>query len=166
MGTKHLFNKEAIDKLRDLATSIDFAMMATDFNSKPLHIIPMSTKKVDELGNVWFLSGKDSTHNTNIRTKGDAQLVYSNPGDLEFLTVYGKASIHTDRNILEDLYGTTDDNWFDGVDDPNLSAIKIVPDEVYYWDTKYNKFVSAVEMGIGAITGNEPDVSEEGNIEI
>ena len=26
--------------------------------------------------------------------------------------------------------------WFDGKDDPNVSILRIAPEDVYYWDTK------------------------------
>lgn len=166
MSEKNLSNEEARTKLKDLAESIDFAMMATMLSEHPIHTIPMSTKKVDENGSIWFLSGRDSEHNANIRTDRHVQLTYSQPSDMEFMTIYGKANISTDRNILEDLYGKTDDMWFTGIDDPNLTAIKVIPSEVQYWDSKHSKLVSLFKMGIGALTGNQPDLAETGDLKV
>lgn len=33
----------------------------------------------------------------------------------------------------------------EGEDDPNLSVIKFVPDECYYWNNKYNKAVAVAK---------------------
>jgi general stress protein 26 len=41
---------------------------------------------------------------------------------MEFISIYGEASVVTDRSILEELYDKKDDAWFTGVDDPNLTA--------------------------------------------
>ena len=166
MSTENLNNREAIKKLKDLAISIDFAMMATDLSNKPIDAIPMSTKKVDESGAIWFLSGADSDHNANILKDADVQLLYAKPGDMKFLSVFGKASITKEKSILEELYSKTDDSWFDGVDDPNLTAIKFIPSQAHYWDTKSNKFVSLLKMGYGAITGEKVDVGETGSLKI
>ncbi len=166
MSIKNLYNTQAKEKIEELAVSIDFCMMATDLGKAPFHIIPMSTKKVDDEGAIWFLSGKNSSHNKNIKADSRAYVLYSDPGSFEFLSVYGTAMITDDQKILDSLYGKSDDAWFEGKNDPNLSAIKILPEEAHYWDTKDGKLVSLLKMGVGAITGNEPDLGEEGSLNI
>ena len=166
MATKNLSNTDAISKLKGLATSIDFALMATQLDKLPLHAIPMSTKKVDSKGNIWFLSGKDSTHNKNINKNPQVQLFYSKAMAMEFLTVYGKAEIVIDQIIIDDLYQSSDDNWFNGKTDPNISAIKVVPEDAHYWDTKDNMFISLIKMGVGTVTGEKKDLSEQGNLKV
>ena len=66
MSTKNLYSTEAKEKIKKMAESIDYAMMATDLKSQPFHAVPMSTKEVDDDGNIWFLSNKNSTHNQHI----------------------------------------------------------------------------------------------------
>jgi len=166
MSTKNLYSNEAKKKIKELAESIDHAMMATDLKSEPFHVVPMSTKKVDDDGNIWFLSDKNSTHNQNIERQNRAQLIYADKGNFEFLTVYGRASISSDRNKIKDLYGSGDDAWFEGLDDPNLTAIKIEPDDAHYWDTKNGKVLSLLKMVGEAITGNEPDLGEQRKLKI
>lgn len=164
MSTKNLINKDAKEKIKELAEKIDFTMMITGLGTKPLNVIPMSTKKVDDNGNIWFLSNSDSDHNANIKLDSSIQLIYSQPKSMEYLSVYGQGSITKDYSILEDLYQKSDDTWFEGLDDPNLTAIQFTPEEAYYWDTKNNKFVSLLKMGVGTITGNEPDLMESGKL--
>jgi len=166
MAHKDLHQKEAIAKLKELAEDIDFALMTTDLTQPPFHIIPMSTKKVDEEGNIWFLSGKDSEHNTHIEEEERALLTYSSKSDMEFLSIYGHARICFDKKIIKELYSSGDDAWFNGVDDPFLSAIEIKPSEARYWDTKNGKLISLFKMAIGSVTGNEPDLGEEGTLKV
>jgi general stress protein 26 len=164
MSKTNLYNQEAIDKIKDMAESIDFCMFATRLGQKPFHVIPMSTKKVDLNGHVWFLSGKDSDHNKNIHKDNSVQVMYSKPGDMSFMTIHGTASINTEKSILKELYGSSDDNWFDGLDDPNLTAIQVKPLEAHYWEPKHNKLVTLFKMGVGAVSGEQPDISEHGDI--
>lgn len=166
MSTNNLQNEEAIAKLKELAESIDVAMLATNLQHTPFHTIPMSTKMVDNYGNIWFLSARDSEHNSYIQQNNNVQLMYGQPNTMSFMTVYGKASISTDKEVIEELYSTVDDNWFDGVDDPNVSAIKVQPQEAHYWDTKYGKLVAMLKIAQGAITGNSPDLGEEGDLKV
>jgi len=163
----NLDNADAIEKLKKLAKGIDFAMLATALKAVPIHMIPMSTKKVDDQGRIWFLSGRDSTHNKNIQQNSDVHLVYANTGSMQFLNVYGAAEISNDKQILKELYGKTDDAWFKGVDDPNLTAICVTPKNAYHWDPKSNKLVTLFKMGYAAVTGQPPqELMDQGELKI
>ena len=166
MSTENLTNKDAYKKLKTLAESIDFAMFATDLKNTPVDAIPMSTKKVDDAGNIWFLSGADSDHNANIGKDPEAQLFYAKPSNMEFLSVYGLASIIKEKTVLEELYGKSDDAWFNGLNDPNLTAIKFTPKTAHYWDAKSNKFVSLLKLAYSAVTGEETDLGETGSLKV
>ncbi|MBA82561.1 MULTISPECIES: pyridoxamine 5'-phosphate oxidase family protein [unclassified Leeuwenhoekiella] len=166
MSTKNLVSTEALEKLKELATAIDFAFMATDLSNQPIDAIPMSTKRVDDNGTIWFLSNANSDHNANIQKDSKVQLFYSKPGDFEFLSVYGEASITRDRTVLDELYGKSDDAWFEGKDDPNLTAIQFRPASAQYWDAKSNKLVSLLKIAYGAVTGEETDLGETGSLKV
>ena len=44
------------------------------------------------------------------------------------------------------------ETWFnEGVDDPHITVIKVVPSEGYYWDTKYGNAVAGLKMIIGTL---------------
>ena len=92
-------------------------------------------------------------------------MLYSDPSDMEFISIYGKATIVADPHVLDDLYEKSDDAWFTGEEDPNLSAIKVVPEEAYYWDTKQNKYISLFKMGIAALTNEKADIGEKGKLD-
>lgn len=166
MSTEAFNKQEAKNKLKELVEDIKVAMMVTDLGKKPLSAIPMTSKKVDEEGNIWFLSLKNSEHNQNIALNQEIQLLYSDPSNMEFLSVFGTGEISADQEILEDLYVKTDNNWFNGPEDPNLTAIKFRPKEAFFWDTKKNKYITLYKLGIAALTGNEKDIGEKGKLEL
>ncbi len=164
MSQESLTGPEAKKKIKKLAESIDFAMLATNLSEQPFHAVPMSTKLVDDNGCIWFLSGKDSDHNRYIEAEGVAHLIYSKPGSMQFMDVYGKATIHTEKSILEKLFGKIDEMWFDGVDDPNLTALCIEPQDAHYWDTKHNKIVTMFKLGSAFVQGEHPEVTVSGQL--
>src|SRR6056297_1281804 len=129
MSTENLNKEESWKKLRELVDDIKVAMMVTGLEKKPINAIPMRTKKIDDDGNFWFISAGNSEHNKNLQINEQVHLLYSDPDDNEFVTLLGEAEITKDKSILKDLYSATTDNWFDGVDDPNLTAIKVKPIE-------------------------------------
>lgn len=166
MSTENVYSEEAKKKIKELAVSIDFAIMVTKLANKPNNMVPMSTKKVDDNGDIWFLSGKDSHHNINIINNNDLHLLYADKSAMQFLKVYGKAFISTDKGIIKELYQSSDDAWFKGPDDPNLTAIRVQPYHAFYWDPKDNILITLLKMAVGEVTGKEPDLMNEGELKV
>ncbi|NEN23147.1 pyridoxamine 5'-phosphate oxidase family protein [Cryomorpha ignava] len=164
MSIKDKYNEEAIEKIKDLAEAIDFTMFITNLENAPLHSVPMSTKKVDNQGNIWFLTSIEHDTAKHIAQNEKVQLIYSKPGNMEFLNLYGEAHLVADRVIIKDLYQSADDSWFDGDGDPKIRAIVVNPKEAQYWEPKSNKAVTLFKMAYGAITGNKVDISQEGEL--
>lgn len=96
----------------------------------------MSTQKVDEEGNLWFFSDKDSDKNDDIAKDDRVQLFYSNKTSSEYLSLYGTASIIQDAEKARKLWSTMVKIWFKDPDNPNLTIIKVVPQDGYYWILK------------------------------
>jgi general stress protein 26 len=165
--TKNLSNTEAIEKIQDIARDADICLFATNLTNLPISARPMSTQKVDDEGNLWFLSSKSSVHNQDIGQDSRVQLFYSHKGSAEYLSVYGEAAILVDREIAKELWSPIAKAWFtEGVDDPELTIIKVVPSDAYYWDTKNNKTVSLLKIIAGAVTGKTMDDGIKGKISV
>ncbi|HEX5652232.1 MAG TPA: pyridoxamine 5'-phosphate oxidase family protein [Chitinophagaceae bacterium] len=162
----HLDHNQSVQKVKDMAERADICFFTTALTELPLSTRPMSTQKVENDGSLWFFSEKDSDKNQHIERDNRVQLFYSNKGSSEYLSLYGKAAIMQDAAKAKELWSPWVKTWFDGPDDPELTLIKIVPEQGYYWDTKDGKIVSMLKMAAGAITGKELDGSIEGKIRI
>lgn len=166
MHTQNLTKEKAKKKMTQLAKDIRTAMLVTGLKHKPLGVIPMNTKKIDKDGNLWFLNGLLSDHNPHIVQDPDVQLIYSDSRGKKFLSIFGIASIVTDKGVLKELYETGDDKWFNGVDDPNLTAIKISPRETYYWQHKKHEKSKSASTILTAVSQQEEDLVEKGKLEL
>ena len=138
MKTENLISKEAIEKMTELVQDIKIAFLLTNLKKQPINAVPMITKKVDEDGNIWFLSLLNSDHNSNIAKDPQVQLLYSHHSNMEYLNVSGNALIVHDKEIIKEFYSAKDDTWFKDADESKYSAIKIVPNEAYFWDSNEN----------------------------
>ena len=119
-----LKGQEGINKLKDLIKSETICLFCTELMKKPIVTRPMSTLRVDDEGNIWFMSSKKSDKNLEIAHDNSVQLFYSNPGDMEYLSVLGNAAISTDRKKIEELWTPIAKAWFkDGKDDEDISLI-------------------------------------------
>jgi general stress protein 26 len=162
---ENLTNKEAIGKFKELIKHQSICLFSTALTSIPATTRPMSVQKVCDQGNFWFLSPADSDKNAQIANDPRVQLYFSNTSNYEFLTVYGNASITRDRQKIDELWSDIAKAWFtEGKSDPNVSVIKVTPQEGFYWDTKDGKVVSMIKILASAISGKTLQEGVEGTI--
>jgi len=161
MKTENLTSKEAIDKMTKLVRDIKIAFLLTDLKKHPINAVPMITKKVDEHGIIWFLSRLDSEHNSNIAKDPQVQLLYSDPSNMEYLSVFGNATLVSDKKIIDNFHTAEDDTWFRDADASKYSAIKIVPEEAYFWDSSGNTLNKLFKRGLADAKGANPDIIEK-----
>lgn len=164
---KNLNNNEAVAKLKELAEDIRVCMFCTELGKVPFSTRPMALQEVDESGNLWFISSAESNKNFEIKADEKVQLLFSKLSDSHFINVFGSAYIYTDKNTIEDKWTPMAKAWFeDGKDDPNVTIIRVAPEDVYYWDTKYGKIVYLIKAAVSAIIGKDVDSSQEGNLNV
>lgn len=164
---RDLDQQDAIKKMQELIKHNSICMFTSRLTQEPFQTRPMSTAQVDDAGNFWFISSSESSKNEEIDYDPNVQLFYINTSDSEYLTVYGKASIHDDEQKIKEIWTPLANAWFkEGKEDPRVSLIRVVPEEAYYWDVKTSKMVSMIKMLAGAITGNPPDDGVEGKLRV
>lgn len=162
---KDLTNEFAVDKIKDLAEDIKTCMLCT-YKEGKLQSRPMSVQKIDELGQLWFLSDTNSSQNAEIILNPMVELFFSAPQD-KFLTLHGTARVLYDQEIIKELYDPIVKVWMPGgEDDPRLSIIKVIPEDGYYWNNKNGKIVAMAKMATALVTGKTMDDGIEGELKI
>ncbi len=166
-STKNLTGDDAVKKLRDLTNDASTCMFGSGISQVPSHVCPMQVQQVDEEGRLWFFSGADSFHNRQIEVDPRIQLTFCNPSKMEFLVVFGEASISTEPEKIEELWTVLIEAWFpEGQNDPNLTLICVKPTHSHYWDTENGKLVTFAKILTSAVTGVAMDGGVEGDIEL
>ncbi len=169
MSKENLTNADAIAKLKELSEKARTCMFITKLEDRsPTNSRPMSLHECDTEGNLWFLSSKESGKNMQIEKDNEVQLYFMNSSDYEYLSIVGDAFIYEDKSTIEDKWSVFANAWFDGKDDPDVSVIRVTPKEVYYWDTKFGKFVTMLNFISVIIAGKKTDNSDgiEGKLKI
>jgi len=164
---KNLSGNAAIEKIKELSEE-KMCLLCTQLNDGSIVSRPMSTAQVDEQGFIWFFSAKNSRKNKQILDNPTVYLMYIEAGKQHYLTLRSKAMIVIDKNKVEQLWNPWLNAWFTkGKDDPNISLLKIDPEEGHYWDEKDGKIISIIKTGIAAITGTKGlDGSLQGDIKL
>lgn len=160
MSVENLDQKKAQEKLKELAEKARVCMFCSELNKIPQNSRPMSLQECDENGNLWFLSNATSNKNFEIQEDNRVNLYFMNNGDYEYLSIFGKAYVYNDKETIEEQWSAMANAWFDGKEDPDVTVIRVSPEETYYWDTKAGKFVSMLHFISTAITGQKSDGSD------
>lgn len=163
---KNLSNEKAVEKIKELAEG-KMCLLSTRVNDD-IVARPMSTAQVDENGDIWFFSPKDSNKNKEVQVDNKVYLMYMEAGKQHYLALTATAEIVFDRQKVDELWNKWLNAWFtEGKDDPSISLLKITPRNGHYWDEKDGRLVSWVKTSIAALTGTKGlDGSLEGDIQI
>ncbi len=162
-NTTNLKEREGVKKLKELVDEISVCLFCTNLKiDDGATCRPMTANEVDDEGNLWFFSGIDSDKNKEIEDDKHVQLFFSHPGKNSYLVVNGEAEITTNQSKIEELWSPIVKIWFkEGKHDPNISILKVIPKNAYYWDVEgskminFFKMVASVATGISFISGTE-----------
>lgn len=158
----------AVSKIREIVEKADTCFFCT-LVAQGIHspARPMAVQRVDEQGNLWFLSANDSHKNHEIANDAAVRLFFQGSAHSDFLELDGRATISTDRALIRELWKPLAKVWFTGgIDDPRITVIKVSPTSGYYWDTKHGNAIAGMKMVIGVLTGQTLDDSIEGTLKV
>jgi general stress protein 26 len=165
---QNLEGAEAIKKIKELADKAKTCFFCSNIKTGiPFSTRPMSVQKIDDEGNFWFLSAKDSHKDDELTKDPFVHLLFQGSAHSDFLNIYGIATITDDKEKIKELWEPILKTWFtEGEDDPRISVIKVEPSEGYYWDTKHGNAIAFVKQLAGAAVGKTLDDSIEGKLDL
>lgn len=152
--------QENIDKIQAMVKDIKFTMMTTRTSEDHLHSCPMNTTETG-IGarEVWFIGDKTSDTVDNIKTNPELNLAYVTQNDKNYLSITGRAELVEDKDKLNELWETMYNAYFEqGIDDPNIQLIKVVPHGAEYW-ADGNAITNVFKITAAAVTDTAIDKS-------
>ena len=153
-----LTGPEAAARVKELVEDIDFTMLTTADADGHLVSRPMSTREMDENGDIWFFTSDDTKKVDEVEADHDVGLSYLDAKGMRFVSVAGTARVVHDRAKMEQLYTSSLDIWFeDGLDTPGIALLKVTPRETEFWEPAHGKIVMAAGMLKALLTRDTPD---------
>lgn len=163
----NLSNENAINKMKEIAASVNTCMFCTKLSGTPFNARPMSVGKVDDEGKFWFMSSAESNKNMEIQQNDAVQLIFSDPSSSRYMSVFGEADIFTDKKSIDETWTPVANAWFtEGKETPDLTVIKVHPYHAHYWDTKDSKMITLLKIAAAAIAGKPFDDGVEGELTV
>lgn len=165
-NTNYTKDKKGLQKMRALIANSSIFMMATNLKKIPFSVCPMTLQEMDEQGDLWFFTSKDSDHFRAIGHDDRVQLIESNEKDQQYLSIYGNATHIIDNKKVNHLWSSKLNTWFKGQDDPNLALININMEIAYYWDNNESKLVSLFDSNDEESKQDKPQLGQKGYINL
>lgn len=124
----------SLPHIAGIMKDLDFCMLVTHDGRGTLHSRPMSNNgEVEYDGNSWFFTYKDSRKAHHIEGDSKVSLLFQTDNML-FIECYGRASITTDRALLEEKWLDELKMWFpQGIDTPGICLLKVEANRIHYW---------------------------------
>ena len=151
---------EAIARVKELVEDIDFTMLTTLDAAGNLVSRPMSTRQMDDAGDIWFFTLDDTKKVAEAEADPghDVGLAYIDAKGHRYVSVAGRATVVHDRAKMEELYSPSLDIWFeDGLDTPGIALLRVTPKECEFWEPRHGKLVGAAGMLKALVTRDTPD---------
>lgn len=149
---------EAAAKVKELVEDIDFTMLTTQDDKGQLVSRPMSTRQMDENGDIWFFTSEDTKKVDEAKADHDIGLSYCDAKGMRYVSVAGRASVVHDDAKMKELYTPSLDIWFEqGLDTPGIALLRVTPVETEFWEPAHGKIVMAAGMLKSLFTKDTPD---------
>lgn len=159
--------QELLKGIKERIKDVRVAMMTTVSTDGRLHSRPMSTNTMEDDGTLWFFTKEFSEKVTEISRDNTVSLSYADPSNNTYVAVLGEAQIVHDRRKMEQLWSVFLKAWFpQGLDDPQLTLLKVRPVEAEYWDSSSSKMVVGFNILKAVVTGTEYNEGDHGKVSL
>jgi len=159
---------QPIDKLVEMVKDIKVCMLITkEINSENISGRPMCVNKIDEDGTIWFFTKASSFKVEQIEENKNVFISITDEKNNNYLTIHGTATMVDDKDKMKELWSSINKAWFPlGLEDPEITLIKVVPTEANYWDNNSSDMVVLFNILKAIASGEEYAEGEHGKINI
>jgi len=139
---------DQVEKLKQIVGRCRVGMFGM-YREDGIHFSPMSHVDIDDEGNLWFFTTKETGKTISAKNKNNIFITYAQESNSTFLSISGKAYLNANREKMKELFNPYVKAWFPkGLEDPNISLLVVHPLEVECWTSNeqktlaYNKILS------------------------
>ena len=147
--------------LADVAKAGDVAMLCTHHADRASSR-PLTIAKVDG-DHVMFLVDRTAPWFADVDTGTPVHMAISASGRNDWVSLNGAVQPTTDRAVIEDLWSAPAGAYFDGKDDPNITALDVTVSDGEYWSAPGGGPVGRLVSLVSAAVGKGPS-GEHGSV--
>jgi general stress protein 26 len=158
---------ESLKYFQDKINEVKTAMLTTYSEEKGFNSRPMGTADVDDEGNIWFFTNEYSPKVSEISVENTVSLTYSDIENHTYLSIVAEAALVNDKAKMKELWNPFVQAFFpEGLDDPELTLLKITPTDAEYWDSNSSSMVVLFNMLKATFAGKQYNEGRSGKIDL
>ncbi|MDQ2778970.1 MAG: pyridoxamine 5'-phosphate oxidase family protein [Pseudomonadota bacterium] len=162
----HQLDDARLKPMAEKLGSARVAMMVLDEPANGLCSRPMTALEMDRSGAVWFMASRKTTTPLLGHGPKAANLAFVDDGDSNYVSIAGEASMVDDMARKKELWSPAGRPWFSGVDDPDLTLIKVSPRHVEIWDGPDNAVSRVFAMAASMVAGKEVGMGDKKVVDV
>jgi general stress protein 26 len=151
--------QDPLARVWDIIEHVGVCMLTTrtaaGLRARPLH--PRSDRAN---GLIWFVTDLRSGKEHEIERDCEVGLVFIDPSAKAYLSLTARADVQRDHAKAAEIWKSTDNVWWDGPDDANVSVLRVAPVTAELWDGPASKAVAIFEFAKARLTGVKPELGE------
>jgi general stress protein 26 len=155
--------EQAIDRIWELARSIDFCMFVT-WDGERQRARPLSARPNRDEGRIYFLTDVAGAKDEQIERFPKVTLAFADTGKHDYIAITGDATVSDDRTKIAELWTPADKAWWESEKDPAIRLISVEPHDAELWEGP-NRLVGAAKMLVAATTGAKPNFGSNRKVE-
>ncbi|MCM2281635.1 MAG: pyridoxamine 5'-phosphate oxidase family protein [Bdellovibrionaceae bacterium] len=137
--------EENIKRLGERIQDADAAMFTTVDPDGALRSRPMASLKTPFNGELWFFTHRRAGKSESIQNDKHVNVAYVDPKRQTYVSISGRADLVEDAEKRGQLWTPELGTWFpEGLQDPDLSLIRVRVESAEYWDSPATTFVHLV----------------------
>ena len=160
--------QERRDKVTKMVSDAKICMLTT-MTEDGRHVSrPMALQEVEFDGDLWFFTYSDSDLVEQISVHPQVNVSFSDAKQNNWISIAGAASRVENRAKAEELWNPMLKAWFpDGLDQPNLTLVKVTAQPAEYWEAAHSSnVVTLLGAAKAAVTGKTPDAGENDTVRL
>lgn len=160
-------NFHEIRKLGELIRDVRICMLTSKDEDGHLRSRPMAAQQVEFDGDLWFFTAKSTQKVREVEEDRRVNVSFANPEKQHYVSVSGTAEIVNDKAKAKELWNEAYRAWFPkGLDDPELTLMKVSVDKAEYWDVPSSAMVHLFGYLKAVTTGERPSPGEHAKVEL
>lgn len=118
---------------------------------------PLAIQQADFEGVLWFFIARSSDIAAEVERNPRVNACCMDADEGFYLSVSGDARLLRDKAMVRDLWNSTSSAWFPGgLEDPELTLLKIAVDHAEVWSRDSNRMVRFFSTATAALLGSIP----------
>lgn len=154
-----------VETIARLVEKASIALVTTVAPDGSLVSRPLAVQQREFDGDLWFFTEDPSPKTDQVRAHDQVNVALQ--AGHGWLSISGRASVSKDPAMIDELWSTGAEAWFEqGREDPAVALLRVEAQTAEYWTSKAPMVVTLAKYAKAAVAGGRPDVGVSKVVEL